>query len=226
MAELTYEVEKTCPVCEGTVMVTKVRSRLTMVKQDSDFCTYYQGISPYYYNVWVCPHCGFAAPEADFGGFVHDKVKKFLAGKKVNIDFSGVRTRDQAFNTYRLAIFYGEMAGIQASKLAALYLRLGWLYREGDQPEDEQAALAKAAEQFEKAMIYERFPIAGMSEVQLTYLLGELFRRSGKLDEALLFYNRVVSNPQAKMEKKILEMARDAWQDTRDLKKHQAVSAE
>jgi len=29
----------------------------------------------------------------------------------------------------------------------------------------------------------------------------------------------VVSNPQAKNEKRVLEMARDAWQEVRDLKK-------
>lgn len=222
MADFLYEVEKNCPVCEETVMVTKVRSRLTMVKQDTDFCTYYQGVNPYYYTVWVCPHCGFAAPEAEFGGLVHDRVKTFLQGKKVNIDFSGTRTREQAYNTYRLAIFYGDMAGIQTSKLGGLYLRLGWLYREGEQSEEEKAALVKAAEYYERAMTYERMPIGGMSEVALMYLLGELFRRTDKLEEALLFYNRVVANPQAKMEKRILELARDAWQETRDLKKKQA----
>lgn len=219
MADLLYEVDKNCPVCANTFKVTKVRSRLVMKKQDTDFCTYYQEVNPYYYLIWVCPHCGFAAQEKDFEQSVHASVKKFLSGRKVNIDFSGTRTVEQAINAYKLAIFYGEMAGTQNSKLAGLYLRLGWLYRESARETEEKAALQRAIDNYEKSMDYERFPIGGMSEVSMNYLLGELYRRVDKIDVALSYYNRVVSSPMAKSERRILDMARNAWQDARDLKK-------
>lgn len=219
MADALYTAEKNCPVCEQIFNVTRVRTRLTMVKKDSDFCTYYHGVNPYYYHVWVCPHCGYAAAESEFDRPPSDKVIKFLHGRKVNIDFGGIRTREQAVNTYKLAIFYAEMTGIYASRIAGLYLRLAWVYREGEQNDDEQVALTKAIEFYDKAMASERFPIGSMSEPALVYLYADLLRRTGKIKEALVFYNRVIGNPQSKMEPHILKLARDAWQEAREEQK-------
>lgn len=217
-----YSTEKECPVCSQKSHMMKVRSRLTTVKRDTDFCTYYHGVNPYYYAVLVCRHCGYAAHENDFETTVSDKVVKFLKGREVKADFGGVRTQEQALNTYKLAIFYGEMAGIAASKLGGLYLRMGWIFRESKMQAEELAALAKAFEYYDRSTARERFPISGMSEVTLMYLLGELLRRINRGEESLHFFNRVISNPQAKMEPRILDMARDAWKDTRDLLKQQA----
>jgi uncharacterized protein (DUF2225 family) len=219
MTEALYTVDKECPVCDKSFHVTRVRTRLTMIKKDSDFCTYYDGVNPYYYHVWVCPHCGYAVPEPDFANPPSDKVINFLKGRQVNIDFSGIRTREQAISSYKLAIFYGEMAGIYASKIAGLYLRLGWVYREGELKEEEQLALTKTIEFYDKAMAKEHFPIGKMTEPVLMYLYADLLRRTGKLDEALVFYNRVIGNPQSKMEPRILNLARAAWQEAREEQK-------
>lgn len=226
MAEALYTVEKVCPVCDKTFNVTRVRTRLTMIKKDSDFCTYYHGVNPYYYHVWVCPHCGYAVPEPEFDRPPSEKVVAFLKGRKVNVDFSGIRTREQAISTYKLAIFYGEMTGVYASKIAGLYLRLGWVYRDGELKEEEQLALTKAIEFYDKAMASENFPIGNMTEPMLVYLYADLLRRTGKLDEALVFYNRVIANPQAKMDPRILNLARTAWQEAREEKKALQEKAE
>jgi uncharacterized protein (DUF2225 family) len=219
MADALYMVEKQCPACEKMFSVTRVRTRLTMIKKDSDFCTYYHGVNPYYYHVWVCPHCGYAVPESDFEKPPSEKVVTFLHGRKVHIDFSGIRTREQAINTYKLAIFYAEMTGIYASKIAGLYLRLGWIYREGELKEEEQLALSKAIEFYDKAMASENFPIGNMTEPMLMYLYADLLRRTGKIDEALVFYNRVISNPQSKLDPRILNLARSSWQEAREEKR-------
>lgn len=219
MADALYEAERTCPVCENAFNVTKVRSRLITVKQDSDFCMHYRDVNPYYYSVWVCPHCGYAAQEAEFSaltGTAVELIKKFLAGRAVSVDFGGVRTREQAIATFKLAIFFAGLIKLSNSKLAGLYLRLGWLYREGEQPEEERLALLKAAELYDLAMTKERFPIGGMSELNLMYLVGELLRRTGQAEKSLMYFNRVVSNPQAKMEKRLMDMAREAWHEARE----------
>jgi hypothetical protein len=46
MADILYTAEKTCVICDKQFTVTKVRNRLSMVKQDSDFCTYYKEVNP------------------------------------------------------------------------------------------------------------------------------------------------------------------------------------
>ena len=44
----------------------------------------------------------------------------------------------------------------------------------------------------------EQTPIGTLTEVTLTYIIGELLRRVGRYDESLSYLSRVVSNQQAK----------------------------
>lgn len=223
-ADLTYTVDKECPICKLNVQVTKVRSKLQMIKQDSDFCTYYRDINPNYYTIWVCPHCGYAAQDTYFDELspaALDKIQKFLKGKQVSVNFLGTRSLEQAIATYKLAIFYAEMTAALPSRLAGLYLKLAWLYREAEQEEEEQILLNKAREYYEQATLKERFPIGNMTEITLEYVIGELYRRTGHIDQALAYLSKVVGNPQAKAEKRMLEMAKTAWHQARDEKRTQ-----
>ncbi|MDR3564253.1 MAG: DUF2225 domain-containing protein [Negativicutes bacterium] len=223
MSSLLYSTEKTCALCAKPVTVTKVRNRLAMVKQDSDFCTYYKDLNPYYYDIWVCPNCGYAAHESYFEELPAkaSTIQNFLAARAVNVHFDGVRTREQGIAVYKLALFFAEMAGLLASRLANLYLKLAWLYREGEQKAEELAALDKARTYYEQAFLKERMPLGNMSELTLEYLCGELLRRTGRIPEALNYLGKVVNNPRAKQEKRIMELARDAWNEARAASKTQ-----
>lgn len=217
MADILYTVEKQCPVCSGTFSATRMRSRLSMLKQDSDFCTYYKEANPNYYTIWVCPTCGYAAQDTYFEetpAAVHS-IRSFLAARKVNVNFAGERTCEQAIATYKLAIFFAEMGGIISSRLASLYLKLAWLYREAEQSAEELVVLDKARIHYEQAFLTENTPFGNMTQLTLEYLIGELFRRTGQLPQALNYLGKVVANPQAKQEKRILEMAREAWHKAR-----------
>lgn len=218
MAEPTYSVEKECPVCQQKISVTKTRGRQILDSQDSDFCAHFRDINPYYYSVWVCSHCGYAATDTYFEELsvaAKDKIAKFLAGRQVNVNFSGERTREQAIATYKLAIFFADLVAAPASRIAELYLRLGWMYREGNEADDEKAALAKACEYYEQALMRERLPIGNLSEAAVGYLIGELARRCGDIEKALLYIGKVVGSPTAKLEPKVYKMARDAWHEAR-----------
>ena len=223
MASPLYQVEKTCPICEKAFTVTKTRGQMIPVKTDTDFCTHYNDLNPYYYAIWLCPHCGFAAHEDRFFTLLEpqrEKMKQFLSGRQVNLDFSGDRTWDQAVTSHKLAIHYANMVALPASHVASLTLRLAWLYREKEMVAEEQDMLQKAIDAYKAAFLKEKMPIGGnLSEVTLTYLIGELLRRVGNLDEALSYLGRVVGNPQAKNEKRILDLAREAWHAARDAKK-------
>lgn len=224
MAEPTYSVEKECPICQQKFNATRTRGRQVMVKQDSDFCNYFQGINPYYYTVWVCSHCGYAAADSHFDELsvaAKDKIAKFLAGRKVNVNYGGERTREQAIATYKLAVFFAELIVLPASRLAELYLKLGWLYREGENTEEEKTALAIACEYYEQALMRERLPIGSLSEAAVTYLIGELARRTGQYDKALLYLGKVVGSPSAKLEPRVTSLARDAWHEARAARKQE-----
>lgn len=218
MADALYFVEKECAVCGKNFEVTCVRSRLALIKQDTDFCAYYKDVNPYYYTVWVCPHCGYAARDTDFREIttsVATKIQEFLSSKEVKVNLCGIRTREQAIVSYKLAIFYAELAADKASKRAALHLRLGWLYREGQQDDEENKMLVKACECYEQALAKERTPIGNLSELTVMYLIADLLRRTGQNEKAVLYLSRVVASPLAKIEKRIADLARDLWQEIR-----------
>jgi uncharacterized protein (DUF2225 family) len=218
MVDALFSVEKDCPVCREKFQVTRVRSRLVMIRQDSDFCSYYENVNPYYYTVWMCPHCGYAAQDTHFDTILPaaaEKIRKFFADRNIQIDLSGTRSREQAIVSYQLAILCVELAAGFASRSAGLHLRLGWLYREAGRVEEEKAALLKAVDYYEKALAKESMPIGPMTELKILYMIGNLLRRTGSNERALLYLSRVVSNPQAKQEKRIADLARDVWQDMR-----------
>jgi uncharacterized protein (DUF2225 family) len=218
MVDALFSVEKDCPVCKEKFQVTRVRSRLVMIKQDSDFCSYYENVNPYYYTVWMCPHCNYAAQDTHFDKILPaaaEKVQKFFADRNIKIDLSGTRSREQAIVSYLLAIFCADLTENTASRSAGLYLRLGWLYREAGETEEEKTALLKAADYYEKTLAKENMPVGHMTELTILYMIGDLLRRTGSSEKALLYLSQVVSSPQARQEKRIADLARDVWQDMR-----------
>ncbi len=218
MLGVLFSVEKTCPICNKNFSATRVRSRLVLIKQDSDFCSYYKDVNPYYYKVWMCPHCCYAAQDTNFEDILPaaaEKIQRFFSNREMRLDLSGNRSREQGIVSHQLAIVCGELAAVPASRLAGLHLRLGWLYREAQQKEQEKATLLKAIDYYEIALEKENMPVGPMTELTIIYLIGDLLRRTGSNDKALLYLSRVVSSPQAKQEKRIADLARDVWQDMR-----------
>ena len=70
---LLYNKEVTCPVCGNIFKAKSIKtSSYRVVKKDSDLFIRYSIINPYFYDVWVCTECGYAAMKSDF-----NKIKSF-----------------------------------------------------------------------------------------------------------------------------------------------------
>lgn len=228
----TYSVDRQCPICGEKIQVTKTRSRMIKIKQDSDFCVHYKEFNPYYYDIWVCSHCGYASDEKHFDTLREKekvKIAEFLKNRKVKIAYKEIRTRPEAISAFKLALYYADLIGAPESRKAALYLKLGWLYREGAEEaeekgqeeeaaafrEKEQEVLVRALEGYDKALTTERFPIGSMTDTAATYLIGELYRRTGNTEKAIQYLSRVIGDKRARNETVIYNLARDLWQDMR-----------
>ncbi len=223
--KIFYDQEETCPVCQKTFNARKVRRSMCMVsKRDTDFCVTYQNVNPNLYSVWVCPHCGYAASDAAFAEVTPGDQQKLAKGLAemgyAGIDFSGERDAKKAVAAYERAVKCAEIRGSKNSVFASLYLRTAWLYRAEHDPKEAEL-VKKALEAYEKAFNSEPMPIGKMSEVAVTYLIGELHRRVGNPAKAVQWFSQVVSNPKARMEPQMLQLARDGWQDSRDAAKKQ-----
>ncbi len=214
----TYVSKEECPICCYPMDVTKLRSRLVRIKQDSDFCSYYKDFNPYYYTIWICPHCGYAADSIHFKEInERDKVKvaEFLMSRQVRIPHTETRTRDQAITAFKLAIYLADLANAPSSRMAGLYLKLAWLYREAGDKDNENQLLELAVKAYDRALLSERFPVGSMTDNMVIYLIGDLYRRLGDTEKATQYLSRIIGDKTARSEFNIYKRARDVWQDMR-----------
>ena len=62
-----YDKKISCPVCDNEFTVKAIKtSSYKMKSRDSDFFIRYELINPYFYDVWLCNSCGYAAMKSDF----------------------------------------------------------------------------------------------------------------------------------------------------------------
>jgi len=219
MDKYLYDKEVSCHVCNMKFSTKKARIRKIPVdKKDADFHIWYKEINPVFYNVWVCPNCGFSITESEHKPLSTEQ--KSLVLKNVGVkwnkrDFGSERTWDQAVETHKLALFMGQLLGKPNGYLGGLSLRIAWLYREQKNSEEDHYLL-HALNYLEKAYAEETFPIAGLDEVSLSYLIGELKRVTGKPKEAIFWYNRALEHPDIKNKRLIQLKARDQWRLAKD----------
>lgn len=214
-----YQQEQPCPVCGQKFPVTKVRKSMLSVEQrDTDFYNHCSPVDPNFYTVIACPHCGYAASDATFTEVTPQEkplITQALAGRGAPPDLTGERDHAQAMKAAEQALFCAQARRAKPSVLAGLYLRAAWVLRGAKDP-SEPAYLAQALENYRQAYQSETLPLGKMSELTLTYLIGELARRTGSLNEAVNWFYQVVNSPDAAREPQILNQAREQWRTTRE----------
>lgn len=214
-----YQQEQPCPVCGQKFPVTKVRkSMLTVDQRDTDLYNHCSPVDPNFYTVIACPHCGYAASDAHFGQVTPQEkplITQALAGRGTPPDLTGERDSDRALQAMEQALFCAQARHAKPSVLAGLYLKAAWVLRAARDPR-EPAYLVQALENYRQAYQSETLPLGKMSELTLTYLIGELARRTGNLNEAVNWFYQVVNSPEASQEPQILNQAREQWRSTRE----------
>lgn len=216
LSDLLYEVKKECPLCRSSFFATQVRSSLTLEKQEADFNRVYKEINPLYNSVLFCPNCGYAAQDSFFDSLHSEqkrKLQRFLKNAQINTVFSGLRSREQAIELFKLSIYYAEKIDVANSRLAGLYLRLAWLYREAEDQTMEKLALLESLNYYEQALYKDSFPVGNMTEVTVEYLVALLYYQTGNTKRAINNLQLLLSSENLKEERRILRMARDLWYD-------------
>lgn len=227
MNDSLYSKKAICPICgkQFSSMKAKVNS-CKVKKKDEDFCIHYEDLNPMYYEVFVCPSCAYAAPENSFKELTEKEVKllkEAFSGREVGRSFCTERSLNDAIASYKLAIHTAELRKASASVLAGLCLRLAWLYRfKGDK--QEQLFLEYSLRNYLEAYDKEPLPIGNLNEISLMYLLGELSRRLGKLDDAITWFEKAATNPEKKENPMIEKLAREQWALTREQHKESEKS--
>lgn len=210
-----FDSEVDCPVCRSRVTVKRIRrSALRLLSRDTDSMPIYQDINPLFYDIWICNHCGYAATQSSFSQPL-TKVEAELIHLNVSSkwrpkEYPPLYDANIAIERFKLALVSATVRKARPIDIAMLCLKLGWVYRTLEDTENELKFLNQALIGLKSAYDVGPFPVAGMDESTLAFLIGDLSRRVGNYQEALQYLGRVITDRTAKSAVK--EKARDLKQ--------------
>lgn len=213
-----FDKQIICPVCDAHFKTKTVKSKSPRVNsKDSDFFIRYSVVNPYFYDVIVCNSCGYAAMRSDFDNIkTHKKNLVFsnVTPKWKPREYPDILDEKLAIERYKLALLNALLLQLADSTKAMISLKIAWMHRLLNNTDQETVFLKQALEGFNKAYIYEIFPIYGLQRDSLMYLLGELNRKLGNYPEALQWFSKtIVSVNSSYKVKEMARMGRDLIKD-------------
>lgn len=204
-----YDKTVTCPIC-GSVFKARAikKSSYRIVKQDTDFFYEYKNVNPYFYDVWLCNICGYAAMKTDFNK-IREREKQLII-EKVSMKWHA-KSYPETYNIniaierFKIALLNYMAMDAKSSSKAMICLKIAWMYRILGNSELEISYIKNSIDEFNKSYFGELFPIYGMDKFTMMYLLGELNRRANNDEEALMWFGRVIgeTNAPQKLKNKI-----------------------
>lgn len=191
--DMVFEKKTQCPVCDQEFTYKSLKAGKTrFLGNDKDLRPIYEGIDAQKYGVILCPHCGYAALDKYFPRVTSKQAKliKENISKKVRLHaYSGeTYSYEEALERYQLALASAIVKMAKTSEKAYICLKNAWLLRgyvqwlteEKKLPENQLSAiqelektnLKSAYKGLSEAVQSESYPICGMDESTLDYLLA------------------------------------------------------
>lgn len=194
--EYVFAKSHTCPVCFKDFKAPAIRqSKLRPAGMDKDLRPKFKNFDPMKYDVILCPHCGYAALGRFFHNITPPQAK--LVREGISRNFKPLPERevfnyDEAFVRYQLALGNAMVKRGKNSEKAYLCLKMAWMLRSKKEAieagmeevdrkdylqimeeleQDETELLSNAIDGFMTARQSESFPMCGMDEVTLDYII-------------------------------------------------------
>lgn len=217
-ADLLFDKSYVCPVCGATFKSKTVKiGKVKLLSADSDLRPKYQLVDSLKYDAVVCPNCGYAALNRFFNYMTSIQAKAIKANISTKFkhpeETGDIYTYDEAIMRHKLALLNAIVTNAKFSEKAYTCLKLAWLCRGKNESLDtkapnykeekakleklEQEYIQNAYEGFSNAIMKENFPMCGMDENTVTYLLAELARRCGKYEDSLRMISRILVSREA-----------------------------
>ncbi|MCL6611287.1 MAG: DUF2225 domain-containing protein [Peptococcaceae bacterium] len=213
-----FRKELTCPLCAARFRTLKPRRKHLIVERaDDDFCLYYKSVNPLYYEINVCPKCGYSfnsSTSAPVRAELKKGLAKMLDGTWNGANYCGPRTLEEAVQTFKLAIECQRLAGAEDSSMGRFFLKLGWLYRYLNMKDQEHWSLEKALHHLSRAF-ETGAPADAKEEMNLMFLLGQIHYILGDERGAVNWFIKIAQHPDRKSYPYIVNRARDKWQEIR-----------
>ena len=211
--DFIFDKTHTCPVCDNEFKSKSIKTgKVKLLGADSDLRPKYQLVDSLKYDAIVCPSCGYSALNRFFNYMTAPQAK--LIKEQITINFRCIEnngeiyTYDEAIARHKLVLVNTIVKKAKNSERAYTCLKIAWLLRGKAEtlPADtenynqeiaklkseEDEFIYNAYEGFTTAFSKEMFPMCGMDENTVTYLVADLARRCGKFDEAGRWISKVL----------------------------------
>lgn len=226
--EAIFDKSYVCPVCENKFTEKKVRSgKIKLIGSDLMLRARYEQLDPTKYGTVTCHKCGYSALDRFFEGIT--TPQQHLVKENVTPNYKdkpapeGIYSYDYALEMHKLALFNAVVKKSRTSERAYICMKMAWLCQGKLEslPEDEpnyDAVVAEckanmkelyknACDGFSTAIQTEPFPMCGMDDMTVTYLLAALNMEIGEYDRALKILSEIIVN--SKVKSNLKEKARD-----------------
>ena len=220
MQEQDYLFDKatTCPICDKEFKTKTVKvGKVKLAGTDMDLRPKYDQVDLLKYDIVMCPHCGYAALSRFFKFVTSPQAKHIKetisASFKPQTDVKEIFTYDDALERYQLTLANAIVKQAKPSEKAYICLKTAWLLRgKGEHmdtnapdyaeqkkklDDEENEYLHNALEGFLSARQTESFPMCGMDEPTVDYLIAVLSLRFEQYDVASRLVAGILTNPSA-----------------------------
>lgn len=227
----------TCPICDNKFKTKVIKSgQARRLEPDKDLRPRHRYIDTLKYDMCFCPNCGYTALHRDFPHI--SSMQRKLVKEQVCANFHPrtepdppVYDYDIAIERAKLALFNSVVKKSKISERAYICLKIAWLYRGkaetmSRETEDEKrrlAAFLKEGEVFYQqaydglleAVGQEMFPICGMNQETMDYLLAAMSIHYKKYSVASKCLANILSSHTASrhMKDKALELKQEVLEE-------------
>ena len=217
-ADMLFDKTYTCPVCDQEFKAKTIRAgKIRMLGTDMDLRPKYEGIDMMKYETIACPHCGYAALSRYFKYMTSMQLKLIKTNICANYQphpMEGeIYTHEEALERYKLTLANAIVKKAKSSEKAYICLKMGWLMRGMAEALDttseeysakkeayakmEREYLSNALEGFVSARQTEGFPMCGMDENTVDYLIAVLAMECEQYDLSLKVLSNVIGSKNA-----------------------------
>ncbi|NTV78836.1 MAG: DUF2225 domain-containing protein [Clostridiales bacterium] len=207
----------TCPICDAEFKSKAVKTgKAKLLGTDMDLRPRHEGIDMLKYDVILCPYCGYAALTRYYksvtssqGKKIKEVISKSFIGKPN--DDRIIYTYEDALERHKLTLANAIVKQAKSSEKAYICLKMAWLIRgkaellnentpnyaqlKKEATEQEDEYLKNALEGFIAARQSEDYPMCGMDEETVDYLIAVTALHFDQFDVASkLVSTLIVSN--------------------------------
>ncbi|MDF2614813.1 MAG: hypothetical protein K0S71_2599 [Clostridia bacterium] len=194
-----YDKSYACPVCNQAFTAKSVKvGKNQVVSVDSDLYPRYSVVNPILYDALMCPHCGYSAITKSFDSLLPKQkewIKAQICANYKAHAYSEYTTLPEGIHKHKMALLTCMTKKGKTGEQAYIALHIAWLYRDLGDENNELSFLTRAYEGFEEALSTERFPIFGLDEMTVMYILADIAYKFGKISEAKKYLSVIITSP-------------------------------